>query len=325
MTTMRRLGRDVMCAAALTAAPVAVWAQEPSSAAWTWVDVGASPVVREFKGGEGITLDLTNGAGDIVVVGGKGREGRLSITRSVDGTDAQVERAVRELRVAVAEHANRIAVRTVPQRTSRGPARVRTNYEIALPQGTALELRNMQGNVVLRNLAGDVRVEAVAGNVVAEAMSRVRMLRSVSGNVTLERSTLEGDATLQTVSGNVVARAVKARTLTLGTVSGGVSVRDSSSDRALVRTVSGNIEYAAAPRKAGRYEFRTHAGDIVVHAVGGPGFEFEANTLRGLVEADVPTESTGSGMRQVRGSVGDGSAFFDLASFEGTIKVIRKR
>ena len=53
----------------------------------------------------------------------------------------------------------------------------------------------------------------------------------------------------------------------------------------------------------------------------GPGFEFEASTFKGDVHADVPTQPMAPGTRQVRGSVGDGSAYFDLSTFTGDIKV----
>jgi DUF4097 and DUF4098 domain-containing protein YvlB len=293
---------------------------------WTSDDQG--PIVRLFRGGEGFTLDLMNKVGDVVVVGGKGREGKLTVIRRIQGTGPEAERLLREMEVEVAEHANRIAVRTMmPRRDGRpyvSKARIRTDYEIALPAGTALELKNLQGNVRLSNVPGDVRVEAVAGDVVAEAMSRVRLLRSMSGDVTLSRSTLAGDANLQTVSGDVIAQAVKAGSLTLGSVSGTVHVRESTSERALIRTVSGNIEFAGAPRRAGRYEFKTHAGDIFVFAPSGPGFEFEASSFKGDVHSDVPTQPMAPGTRQVRGSVGDGSAFFDLFTFTGDIKVGKK-
>ena len=182
----------------------------------------------------------------------------------------------------------------------------------------------MHGNVTLTNVVGDVRVEAMAGDVVGEALSRVRMLRSMSGDVMLSRSVVEGDANLQSVSGNVIASGVQAGSLTMGTVSGTVQIKESGSDRTLVRTVSGNIEFAAAPRKAGRYELKTHAGDIFVFAPKGSGFEFEANTFKGDVTSDVPTQPGMTGSRQVRGSVGDGSAFFELTSFTGDIKVVKK-
>jgi hypothetical protein len=294
----------------------------------SWDDAGEAPIVRMFKGGEGITFDLLNPFGDVVVVGGKGREGRLSVVRRIRGRSPDAERLLKEMQVDVAEHANRVAVRTTfPQnqwRKGQWP-RVRTDYEIALPMGTALELKNLQGNVKIVNVAGDVRVEAVAGDVVAEALSRVRMLRSMSGDVMLSRSTIDGDANLQTVSGNVIAQAVKATSLTLGSVSGTVQVRESSSERAVVRTVSGDIEFAASPRKAGRYELKTHAGDIFVFATSAAGFEFEATTFKGDVQTDLPTQPGMPGARQVRGSVGDGSAYFDLTTFTGDIRVVKKK
>jgi DUF4097 and DUF4098 domain-containing protein YvlB len=302
-------------------------AQEERERERGWVD--AEAIVRQFKGGDGITLDLLNMLGDVVVVGGKGREGRLSIVRRVQGRGPEAEQLLKTFEVDVDEHANRVAVRTSMPKPAHPPSRgyrvrLRTDYEIALPAGTALELKNMQGNVRLTNLGGDVRVEAMAGDVVGESLSRVRMLRSMSGDVLLSRSVVEGDANLQSVSGNVIASGVKAGSLTMGTVSGNVQVKESSSARALLRTVSGDIEFASVPRKAGRYELKSHAGDIFVFTGGGGGFEFEANTFKGDVKTDVPTQPAVAGSRQVRGSVGDGSAFFDLTTFTGDIKVIKK-
>jgi Putative adhesin len=293
-----------------------------------WIDSEA--IVRQFKGGEGVTLDLLNMLGDIVVVGGKGREGRLSIVRRVQGRGPDTDALLKAFEIDVSEHANRVAVRSSLPRPSQPPPRgsrprVRADYQIALPPGTALELKNMHGNVTLTNVVGDVRVEAMAGDVVGEALSRVRMLRSMSGDVMLSRSVVEGDANLQSVSGNVIASGVQAGSLTMGTVSGTVQIKESGSDRTLVRTVSGDIEFAAAPRKAGRYELKTHAGDIFVFAPRGSGFEFEANTFKGDVTSDVPTQPGMTGSRQVRGSVGDGSAFFELTSFTGDITVGKKQ
>jgi DUF4097 and DUF4098 domain-containing protein YvlB len=295
----------------------------------SWVEA-AGTIVRPFRGGDGNTLDLMNMVGDVVVVGGgKGREGTLSIVRSVQGRGPETEALLKAFEIDVAEHANRVEVRTRLPRTEGEPrtyrARVKTDYEVALPAGTALELKNMKGNVRVTNVAGDVRVEAYAGNVVAEALSRVRLLRSMSGDVTLSRSVVDGEANLQTVSGNVVASGVRASSLTLGTVSGNVQVRESSSDRALVRTVSGDIEFHGTPRRAGRYEFKTHAGDILVVTPTTSGFEFEASTFRGEVRSDLANVPTsGDGARQVRGTVGDGSAFFELTSFTGDIRVMKK-
>lgn len=290
-----------------------------------WSD--GDTIVRAFTGGDGITLDLVNTLGDVVVVGGKGREGRLSVVRRVQGRGPDVQALLESLSVDVTSHANRVAVRTAlpPRGTtpSNGRVRVRTDYEIALPAGTALDLRNVQGNVVLSNVAGDVHVVAMAGDVLGEALSRVRLLRSMSGDVALSRSTVAGEANLQSVSGNVTASGVKATSLTLGSVTGNVRVTGSSSDRASVSTISGNVEFDAIPRAAGRYEIKTHGGNIIVVAPGRGGFEFEAATVKGDVRSDIPTEPAAPGRHYVRGSVGDASAFFDLSSFAGNIRVVR--
>lgn len=284
-----------------------------------WVDAAEGSIVRTFKGGDGITLDLINAYGDIIVLGGKGSDGKLQATRRIIA-DTDADRASHALQVDVTQHGNRVSVRTASPQSKR----VRVDYRIALPAGTALDLKNLYGDVRLTDLGGDVRVEAVAGDVVGEALTQARMLRSMSGDVTLSRSTVKGDANLQTVSGDVVASGVQAGSLTLGSVSGAVRVRNSSSERAMVRTVSGDIEFAAMPRKAGRYELKTHAGDILVLTTGGRGFEFEANTVRGVVTTDLPRGEHAADRRQVRGTVGDGSAFFDLTTFTGDIKLTRQ-
>lgn len=292
-----------------------------------WMD--SDTIVRQFRGGDGITLDLLNALGDVVVVGGKSREGRLSIVRRVQGRGADADALLKSLEIDVSEHANRVAVRaSMPRMASPQPRgmrpRVRTDYQIALPAGTALELKNLRGNVRVVNVGGDVRVETMAGDVVAESLSRARLLRSMSGDVMLSKSVIVGEANLQSVSGNVTATGVKATSLTMGSVSGNLQVKESSSERALLRTVTGNIEFAGWPRRAGRYELTTHNGNIFVFAPSGNGFEFEANTLKGDVRSDVPTEPGRPGSRQVRGSIGDGSAFFDLSSFAGDIRVVKK-
>ncbi len=293
-----------------------------------WVD--AEAIVRQFKGGEGITLELLNMWGDVVVVGGKGREGRLSIVHRAQGSGADVDALLKSIEIEVSEHANRVAVRSAIPRPNpsaqRAPrVRVRTDYQIALPAGTALELKNLHGNVTVTNVPGDVRVESMGGDVAGEALSRVRLLRSMSGDVMLTRSVVTGDTNLQSVSGDVIATGVRAASLTMGSVSGSVQIRESSPERALVRTVTGDIEFASMPRKAGRYELKTHAGDISVFAPSSGGFQFEANTFKGDVSSDVPTEPLVPGTRQVRGTVGDGSAFFDLTTFTGDIRVVKKR
>ena len=98
----------------------------------SWVDT--EPIVREFKGGDGMTLELLNMLGDVIVVGGKGRDGKLSVVRRIQGRTADADALLKAYEIDVSEHANRIAVRTTMPRSSQREwrPRVRTDYQYGL-------------------------------------------------------------------------------------------------------------------------------------------------------------------------------------------------
>ena len=198
------------------------------------------------------------------------------------------------------------------------------DYEITLPEGMGVNVKNMSGDVKVARVTGEVRVEAVSGNVVADALTQVRLLRTMSGDIQLTGSTLDGDANLQTVSGRVLASALKAGMLTLGSVSGDIRLAESTCEQATIRTVNGNIEFRSPAVMRGRYDLKSHAGDILVVTAGKTtGYVFEANTFSGAIDATASTGVHGAKTRErtVRGTVGDGAAFFDLTTFAGNIRI----
>jgi DUF4097 and DUF4098 domain-containing protein YvlB len=203
-------------------------------------------------------------------------------------------------------------------------ARIRMDYEITLPEGMAVNVKSMSGDVKVTGITGEVRVEAVSGQVVADALSQVRLLRTMSGDIRLTRSTLEGDANVQTVSGRVLASAVTVGMLTLGSVSGDIRLDESVCEQATIRTVNGNIEFRSPAVQRGRYDLKSHAGNILVVTAGKTtGYVFEANTFSGAIDATGTAGVRGaqSSERTVRGTVGDGAAFFDLTTFAGNIRI----
>ena len=98
-------------------------------------------------------------------------------------------------------------------------------------------------------------------------------------------------------------------------------------DRAQVSTVNGDITYSGRLSKAGRYELKTHSGDIMLHHQGSA-FEVAASTFSGDIKFDQPLPATvkantnryGPG-RSVRGAMGGGGAYLELTTFSGDIIV----
>ena len=284
-----------------------------------WVEVTGDPLTASFSGADGDVLELSNTAGDVVISSARGGEGRIVARRRAGArTDAEARALLERMRLDVRQHVQRVVVRAEPAGSA---STYRLDYEIALPKGMGVNVRNVSGSVALTDVAGDVRIEALSGNITGRGLSILRSMRTMSGVIAVEACTLVGDANLQTVSGTVKASSLKASSLTLGSVSGDIQVKDAGCDRVNVRTVNGNIEFASPALGGGRYELKTHAGSIVV--LTGPssaGFEFEAQTFKGRVRSDV-NGSGGEDARQLSGRIGDGSAFFDLTSFVGDIHI----
>jgi hypothetical protein len=297
----------------------------------SWVEVGGVPIMKPIGGTAGDTLEFTNAVGNVVVTGTAGAAGQVVVTPRARGrTDSDARSVLQRLDVAIRQSPGRIEVRPVLPPGTRIP--VRLDYDITLPEGMGLAIRNMSGDVTLVRVAGEVRVETVAGNVTAEQLHQLRQLRSMSGDIRVSRSTLDGDATLQTVSGHVTASALKAGVLTMESVSGDIHLAGSLCDQAIIRTVNGNIVFTSPAVRRGRYDLKTHAGDIdLTPGTGTTGFSFEANTFSGttsllLASGAAARERRGDagppGERQVRGTVGDGAATFVLTSLTGDIRLV---
>lgn len=285
-----------------------------------WVEVDGEPFTGTFSGTDGDVLELINRSGTVVITGIGGREGHIVARRKAGGRTMPEARALLErMRLDISQHARRVMVRTEP--ASDGQM-YRVDYEIKLPKGMGADVKNMSGPVKLANLGGDVWVRAMSGDIHGQGLARVRSLRTMSGDIDVRSSTVVGEANLQTVSGSVTGQMIKATSLTLGSVSGRIQLKDAGCERVNIRTVSGDIEFSSPALGGGRYELKTHGGSIVlVPGARSAGYEFEAQTFKGTIESEISGRVASEVTRELTGRVGNGSAFFDLTSFTGDIRI----
>ena len=133
------------------------------------------------------------------------------------------------------------------------------------------------------------------------------------------------------MSGTVTLRQARARRLDLGSISGNIVVLDVESDHADLHSFSGDVEFGGGFVKNGRYEMKSHSGDVRVTVAGSIGFEVEATTFSGLVRSDLQLKMLGaerasdrSRRRSLRGTYGDGSAMVAITTFSGTVVVTKR-
>jgi hypothetical protein len=288
-------------------------------------------VSRTVRIGRDGSLDLRNVSGRVAVTGVSGDDVRLEAVKRVWHQSTDRARALlNALEIEVTEGAGRVAVRTRFPRQQAYDAAV--DYTVAVPQGARVTLRAVSGDVVVSNLTGELTAEAVSGSVTASSVGDVRLLRSVSGPVSVDGAA--GDELIaSTIGGTITVRRARARLLDLRSVGGAMQVSDSEADRVAMRTLSGDVEFGGRISRNGRYEIESRTGRVVVIPTSANGFEVEAATADGefrsefpltLRGGDGPRRGGGPRVRRVYGTFGDGGGLLALRSFRGSITIEKR-
>ena len=288
---------------------------------------------RTVRIGRTGTLDLQNVSGDISVTGGGGDDVRIEATKRVRHPNETEARAIlSEITIQVQDRSGRVEVRTDYPRRRNWSGGV--DFTVAVPRDASVTLRSVSGTVKVTSVNGELRAESVSGDIIVSSTKKLRMAKTVSGN--LEITDSEADELAATsVSGDVIVNRLKASGLDAQTVSADLRLTDVEVERASLRSVSGDIDFAGRLARNGRYQIQSHSGDVRVTPADARGFALEASTFSGDVRSDYAlTLQTSPGnslapsgpgrSRSVRGSFGDAGATLMLQSFSGDIVIVKR-
>ena len=264
-----------------------------------------------FAFAAGGTLDLTQVSGTITVTAAPGRTAKVY---------AYTEYGY--LRTDFS--ATRISIEVRSRRNRMGES----EFRVQVPVGTRVIARNVSGDVTVTGMKASVEARSVSGSIhVEDAADRVT-LETVSGDVV--GSGLAGPIRAQSVSGDVKLSGL-AGDLDVESVSGEISLRDAKSGNVRAGTVSGGIEYRGTIDKSGRYEFKSHSGDVDLAMPEGAGASFTVSTFSGSIDSSIPmtlqpsdeTRSTGrrAKSKSMEFSLGGGGAHVSVRTFSGDITI----
>lgn len=283
-------------------------------------------------------IDVTQIAGDVRVVTGRGNAIRVDAIKRVRHRDSEeAKRLLTALRIEVTQVGNRIEVRTVyPRTTGHRDWNGSVDYTVTVPQNTAVSAKTVSGDVSVTAVHGEVRAETVSGDVEVSETPNLALAKTVSGDVRA-RDIAASTLTLSTVSGTVYATDLKVRTLDAGTVSGDLQLADLQVERLTAKTLSGEIEFQGDLARGGRYEFNAHSGNVrLILPASTAGFDLDASTFSGSVRSDFPVTLRSAANsdrprggrtttnRAIRGSFGDAGAILSLRSFSGNVVITRQ-
>ena len=273
---------------------------------------------RTFDVGPSGSLDISNVSGDIEIRGGPGTEIRVVAEKRGHGDPSLVS-------IEVSQTGDRVRVETKYSKGKKKHKHMSVDFSVTVPSGTSVSAQSVSGDVDVENVGGELEAESVSGDVTVTKVENLLVATSVSGDVTVEGAASREDPEIGSVSGDVQVMGLKAREVEVSSVSGDVILTHTECERAAMESVSGDIRYSGTFAKGGRYEFKSHSGDIRIYIANDVGFELAAETFSGDIESEFPlTMSVTISKREINGVYGDGSARIEASTFSGSITISRE-
>jgi DUF4097 and DUF4098 domain-containing protein YvlB len=289
-------------------------------------------------------LELTNIAGDIVIVPGSGRDATIEYTRHGFGDtqeEAKQQLAQTDVSLNVTNGHGEISTRFAPVNRERG-RRLRSSidFRVMAPPQTRIRVKSIAGDIQVSKWKGDLALETISGDIKVDAGGRISLAKTMSGDVSISGVTADDPLVVQSMSGTVTLESVKARYLDVNSVSGDLVLKNVACERAELQTLSGSVEYSGQLQRNGRYEMKAHSGDIRLAVAGDTGFDLEANSFSGKIRSELPIKNEAAqeggeqdfpgGVRvnfpkraSFRGTYKDGSATVELTTFSGDIVITK--
>lgn len=198
-----------------------------------------------------------------------------------------------------------------------------TVYQVTVPYGTRVVMRNTSGDIVARDVRGEVEARSTSGNVTVEGTNGRTIAESISGEIEARR--VNGPLRGQSTSGSVKAEDVTGD-VELETVSGDVVAKQARASSVRLSTTSGEIEFSGPIDRSGRYEFNAHSGNITLSLPSDASAQVSVQTFSGELDTDFPltlTPGSGRNPRHFEFTLGGGGARLTAESFSGNINLRR--
>ena len=181
------------------------------------------------------------------------------------------------------------------------------DYNLDVPMGTDLEIRDTQGSVKIDKLQGDdATVETVGGAIVVSDFTGHLFVRSIGGNIDVIRA-----------AGRVEAYSI----------TGDLHFVSPTASKLRATTTSGRIFFEGDFGDGGDYSLSSYSGNMDILCPPSASFELNAKTDRGKLENQMPITirhhpaTPLSSANSLFGTHLSGKATVNLKSFSGIIRI----
>jgi len=170
-------------------------------------------------------------------------------------------------------------------------------YEVWVPESFNLDIKAVDGDLLVGNIEGDCKLNTVDGDVTIEKASGSVRAKSIDGDIFI----------------NSVAGPVKAVT-----VDGDIMLKNCFAE-VQARTVDGDIMASIVGKPEGDCHLEAVDGDVLLKLDPDLAFNIQAQTMDGKLEISLPLDSQTSTGRQVVGMRNGGGLQIMMNSIDGDI------
>jgi len=190
---------------------------------------------------------------------------------------------------------------------------------ILLPEHVRVDVEGSFGNVEVQGFTGGVRVDVLHGTVRVAACASGVDVKTVTGDIQVQD--VRGDIVLKTVSGNIEGRDLKSTLIETKSVAGDQSLSQSQTRQLRMNSHSGNLRFGGGAGREGMLEATSFSGNIDFVLGPDDGFDLNAKSRHGRVNAGSGIAVTEKTDNQVRGIAKRGGATLKLSTYSGNIAV----
>ena len=270
-----------------------------------------TPVDQKRPAAPDGTVRIENMSGSVKVTGWDRAEVQVKGTVGAGG-ELAFDGSEKRTRVEVeAEHGN--------------PMGVKSDLEVFVPVGSAVDVEGFQATIVVAGVTGSVKAETVNGSINDTGGSKSVELQSVNGAIDLTKAT--GRVKAEAVNGAVTVRDASGE-LEASTVNGRLLVTGGSFDRASLETVSGGVRFESVLTARATLSVESVSGGVDLLLPAGLGAEFSVSTFSGEItnELGPAAEKTSKWTpeKELSFTTGGGGTRITVKTLSGAVH-IRKR
>lgn len=198
-------------------------------------------------------------------------------------------------------------------------------FDLTVPFGTKVLMRSTSGDLHSLGVKGEIEARTISGELDVSEVVGPANLENVSGDV--RARDINGNLRVNAVSGGVELQHVTGD-VDISTVSGDIALPDSRSRMVRMGSVSGEITYGGPIDPAGRYDFRSHSGDITLRIPADANAALSMETFSGSIDSQfrITIDGTNPGTRHGSGhhidtTLGKGGPQVTVETFSGDIRL----